>query len=404
MTRAIPLIVLLLAATGVGAAEHVETIDADLLSGLIISIDDKALVLRAGGKERSVPLRRIVSATLDRAAHADRKVAQGLLVTHRGDAIPLAAPRLDKGRFSFTNALLGRTQIALGDVEVVFLPGKGETALDIRRQCDKMKIVPTSQDIMVVDKDGKLLPIKGVLKRIGAESGSPEIKVSFRWQDTDRTISLAGVRAIVLAKAPVAGATAAGTLTGRDGTQVAFTDLALTGQTCKIKTPAAGDKTIPRRAVATIRFVTTGADSLSALRPTAVKEYGFFDRTFGHRLNMSVSGSPLKLDGREYRTGLGLHSFCELTYALNGKYVRLVTVAGIDDTVRPAGDAEVAFFGDGRPLGKPTRLRGKDRGTVLRVDLTGVKELKVRVGFGSDGLDVADHVDLAAARLIKPAT
>ena len=402
MTRAIPLIALLLGASGLDAAQRVETVDATVLSGQVISIGDKTLVLRTGGKDQSVPRSGIVEVILDKARQADAEVAQGLLVTHRGDAIPMGSLQLDKGRFSFTNVLLGRVQIALSDVEVLLLPGKAETALDVRRQCAKMKIVPTSQDIMVVAREGKLLPIQGILKSIGAESGSPEIKVSFRWQGADRTISLANVRAIVLAKAPAANATVAGTLTGRDGTRLAFLDLALTEQTCKIKTTAAGDKTLSRKAVASIRFTTIGADSLSTLRPTEVKEYGFFDRTFGHRLDASVGGGPLRLDGREYRTGLGLHSFCELTYALNGKYSRLVAVAGIDDAVRPAGDAELAFFGDGRPLGKPTQLKGKDHSTVLRVDLAGVKILKIRVGFGSDGLDVADHVDLAAARLIKP--
>ena len=37
----------------------------------------------------------------------------------------------------------------------------------------------------------------------------------------------------------------------------------------------------------------------------------------------------------------------------------------------------------------------------VRVDVTGVKRLTLRVDFGADQLDVADHVNIVAARLIK---
>ena len=384
-----------------GGPCHVETIDAVVLGGQITAIDDKTLVLRVGNKTQNIPRDQIIDVSLDRADRAADRPAQGVLTTHRGDVMSVSALRLDKGQFTFTNDLLGRTQIAMSDVATVFLPGPAESARDVRRRCDRKQLAATSQDTLVVVKEGKLLSIRGVLESIGAVQGSSETKVSFRWQETDRTISISSVRAIVLAKTPVKTVTAGGTLTGRGGTRVEFTSLMLTGQTFRIHTPAAGAKTVARKAVAAIRFNTPSAVDLSSIAPSHVREYGFFDRTFPHRVDASVSGGPLRLGGREYRTGLGLHSFCELTYALEGRYSRLVTAAGIDDAVRPAGNAELSIYGDGKLLGRPTHLTGKDSPTTLRVDLAGVKTLTVRVGFGADGLDIADHVDLGAARLIK---
>jgi len=78
-----------------------------------------------------------------------------------------------------------------------------------------------------------------------------------------------------------------------------------------------------------------------------------------------------------------------------------VTMAGIDDAVRPRGDAALTVLGDGKELLAPLRLRGQDAAKRVRVEVEGVKRLVVRVGFGEDGLDVADHVDLADARLIR---
>ncbi len=69
--------------------------------------------------------------------------------------------------------------------------------------------------------------------------------------------------------------------------------------------------------------------------------------------------------------------------------------------MRPAGSAEVTFLGDGKPLGKPITVTGKDAPKPVRLSLAGVKKLTVRVNFGPDKLDVADHLNLAAPRLIK---
>jgi len=37
----------------------------------------------------------------------------------------------------------------------------------------------------------------------------------------------------------------------------------------------------------------------------------------------------------------------------------------------------------------------------VRLSVQGVKTLTIRVEFGSDGVDVGDHVDIADARLVK---
>ena len=141
-----------------------------------------------------------------------------------------------------------------------------------------------------------------------------------------------------------------------------------------------------------------GPDRVEALGREGV---GFFGTTFHYRVNRSVAGTPLRMGGQTYRTGLGMHSFCELLIPLGDKYSLLVATAGIDDAVRPNGDATITFFGDGRPLGKPIQVTGKNAPQPVRLKLNGVESLLIRVDFGQDGLDFADHVDLVAARLIK---
>jgi len=401
MPKALGLISLFALAVVAGAAENVETLDARTLSGQVVSIDDKVLVLRSGKGDVSLPRKQVIDITLDQPADLLARIGQAVLVSNSGDILAANALSLDDVDFKFTNPLIGQTQVPMSNVVAFYMPSPTETAGDVQRQCAKMEISATTQDTLVVSKDGKLMSIRGVLKGISSPGGSSESKISFRWQDTDRTISAASVRAVVLAKAPPGEAVVAGTLTARDGTRVAFTSLTLKDQAFTVQTAAAGEKSLARKDVAGIRFLATGATDLSSLTPSDVKEYGFFDKTFPHKINAAVSGGPLSLAGRIYQTGLGLHSFSEITYAIDGKYSQFVTFVGIDDAVRPAGNAELTILGDGKALGKTIQLTGKDEAKTVRIDVTGVKLLTIRVGFGSDGLDVADHVDLVPARLIK---
>jgi len=99
---------------------------------------------------------------------------------------------------------------------------------------------------------------------------------------------------------------------------------------------------------------------------------------------------------------VGLHGPGGLSYKLDGQYATFVSTVGIDDAVRPNGDANVSFVGDGKPLCEPIRLHGKDSPQQdVRLKIAGVKSFVIRVDFGRDGLDFADHVDLANARLLK---
>jgi len=153
--------------------------------------------------------------------------------------------------------------------------------------------------------------------------------------------------------------------------------------------------------VLALRFRSDRVAELADIKPASVKEHGFFDKTFPYRTNQAVSGGPLTLDGRVYRQGLSLHSFCEQTYKLDGAYKTFVATVGIDDAVRPAGDATLTFLGDGKVLGKPLRLTGRDKPHTVRLDIAGIRAFTIRVDFGADKLDVGDHVNLAAARLVK---
>ncbi len=120
---------------------------------------------------------------------------------------------------------------------------------------------------------------------------------------------------------------------------------------------------------------------------------------FGPRADRSLSGGPLELGGKVYSKGLAIHSRTELVYRLAESYSRFSAVAGIDDRVRPRGNVRLTIRGDGKVL-FDAPIAGVDPPRPLDLDIRGVRRLSILVDFGED-LDVADHLDLCEARLVK---
>jgi len=139
---------------------------------------------------------------------------------------------------------------------------------------------------------------------------------------------------------------------------------------------------------------------LSDLEPAEAKETPFFDLVWHYRRDQSVDGNPLRLGGRTYRKGLGVHSRCELTYELKGGFRRFLADFGIDGEVGEKGDVDVAVLVDGVPRFERKSVTGRDGPVPVALDLAGAARLTLRVDFGRD-LDICDHADWANARLIR---
>lgn len=129
-------------------------------------------------------------------------------------------------------------------------------------------------------------------------------------------------------------------------------------------------------------------------QPASLKEF------YRPRWNQSLSGGALSLGGVEYGKGISMVSGSEVSYRLpEGRYSKLKAVAGIDDAVRPGGNARLLVLGDDKLLFEGT-VTGRDAPIPVEVDLTGVRRLKLKVEFGGEQ-EVLDHVDFCDARILK---
>lgn len=376
------------------AADQVETIDAQSATGQLLRVSPAGAVLRADARDRTIPAAELAQVRLAPAPDLMALTGQPVLATVAGDLLLVSPPAVADGKFSFTAPGLGPASLDLPAVQALYLPDPKQSPANVRDKLAQLKAAQGNQDVLLLARDKDFFALAGTLK--AADSA----QVSFRWDDADKKVDRSKVQAIRLAtvKPP---APPAGLLTLRNGSVLAFSALSLDESAATVATVSFGPRSIPRADLALIRFRCDRLVELSSLTPASVKQHGFFDRVFPYRNNRSVGGGPLRLGDTAYTSGLGLHSFCELSYDLAGNYSRFVAVVGIDQAVRPNGDAQLTILADGKPLAGPLRLTGKDDPQTLRLDLSKVRTLTLRVDFGPDNLDVSDHVDIAIARLIK---
>jgi hypothetical protein len=131
-------------------------------------------------------------------------------------------------------------------------------------------------------------------------------------------------------------------------------------------------------------------------------------KMFEPKTDRALLGGPLQLPRREgrqttsaanYAKGLALHSRTKIVYRLPREFRTFGAIAGIDSRMRPAGAVKLVISGDDKQLFSAA-VTGKDEPQPLSLDVRGVRRLTIFVDYG-EGLDVADHLDLANARLVE---
>lgn len=168
-------------------------------------------------------------------------------------------------------------------------------------------------------------------------------------------------------------------------------------------------------------FVLNGAFVyLSDLEPDKVEER--FPEGFERDPNLWAwkrdrevyAGDRLRLGGRAYDKGLGVHTYCAITYKLDGAYREFRTMIGLDDSTKfngsPGNEGQVTFrvlIGDEKDGMKPAKeiAEGKlmKRGVApaeLTVNVEGVKTMTLVADYGNY-LHVLGRGDWADAHLVK---
>lgn len=113
---------------------------------------------------------------------------------------------------------------------------------------------------------------------------------------------------------------------------------------------------------------------------------------------MGVSdGRALSLRGRTFEKGLGVHADSQVDFSLNGQCQRFGAAIGIDDETRGLGRATFLVVADGKTIYTSPELTGQSASLNVDVDISGVKQLSLRVVAGANNF--YDHADWAGAHV-----
>lgn len=145
---------------------------------------------------------------------------------------------------------------------------------------------------------------------------------------------------------------------------------------------------------------------LSTVRPTDYQMTPYFDIRWPYRVDRNVLGGPLRMQGRTYERGVGLHSACRIAWRIEDRHTRLRCRFGIDDTAGPLADVMVRILLGDQEIVAFDRLRQGEAPRELDIPLpidrtiaSFERLLTFEVEFGANG-DIHDRVNIVDAALI----
>ncbi|MGQ9574912.1 MAG: NPCBM/NEW2 domain-containing protein [Thermoguttaceae bacterium] len=381
-------------------AVEVETLDGAIAAGTLLELGPQGVKLDSGRGPVAIELDRLASMTLKADPEVPAPPPAVWLELVDGSCLVGSAYTAAEGRTRLTLTDGTPLELSTNDVKWVrFRPQTAATAAQWARFLEaEMK-----SDLLVLSTAEAIDRHKGLIRTV-----SPEV-VQFELDGELLPVQRARVYGLVYYHP--AGRElpqALGSVEEVSGASWSVQAVALAGQRLEWTTPTGLKVARPLAGVKRIDFSRGKVLYLSDLEPESVSwtpyiglgnDFPAREESAAPRRDRSRDGGPLQLDGKTYNKGLALASRTLLVYRLPERFRRLVAVAGIDDRVRPHGHVRLEIRGDQKVL-LETTLCGREPARPLSVELAGVRRLAILVDFGED-LDVADHLDLGEARLVK---
>jgi NPCBM/NEW2 domain-containing protein len=392
------------------SADQVEALDGTFKER-VVSIEKGAEGLVVKTEARAIPLDTVKAIRFRRAS---RKTGTSRLVLSNGDHVRGLVEVGDEDNVGFKSVSLGSRKISLEIVRALIPAGR--TAIEERALLAQLKDTD-EVDWVLLDNGGKS---SGSISSIDAG----KVAIDTDTQDGDGmgqlSFDISKVRMISVAPLGDDEEKGSGGLVGvallHDGSKLRGELVSLDDKHLTILHPLAGGKglKIERKQVSEISLQGGRFAYLSDLQPAGVEqrfpaEFTYEVDVWGYKKDRSVAGGPLSLGGKSYAKGLGVHSYCKLTYRLGKSYSKFKATIGLDDSVKYLG--EPGFGGvvfrvlvDGKPAKEYPNGIAIKKGRpaqAIEVELKGKSTLTLIADFDPVSLHVLGRANWADAHLIR---
>jgi hypothetical protein len=183
------------------------------------------------------------------------------------------------------------------------------------------------------------------------------------------------------------------------GSRLLLSQLKLTAHTFRLTRYGQADPTLLADEHVTALEVDHGRWRwLDRMPPVLDEHKPFMTVRWPTRFGLAVTGTPLRIAGRGYAHGIGVHSRSRLVWDLDGAR-RFRCTAGLDDSAGPRADVDIAVLVDGRVEFQRKGVKLSDGAIPIDVRTVGGEKLELRVNFGANG-DVLDRFNWSDAGLV----
>lgn len=291
----------------------------------------------------------------------------------------------------------GALSFPVGDVRSLRLAGVDEK---LEAAWSEMAVRDNRNDLLVVRKGDALDFVAGVVGDVSEK----DVKLLVR----EREVAVPRERVFGIVYVQQASPAAAlCEVTLASGDRLRISELSLADGKLVATIGGSAKVSIPLEQVSSLDFTLGKVKSLGDLPMTQTqfaKSPLLTSASFEVRKNRNSLGRVLRIGDREFPRGLWMHSGTSAMFRLGREYRRLTATIGLDwnstELPRIAPHVKVVFVADGKPI-ETRDVAWDDAPADLELDVTGVRELEVRVESPREIPGVLEHFVLGEARVIK---
>jgi len=359
-------------------------------AGELVRLSATELTLKKGTEEIRAPVADILEIRLPGAAAQPARLTPPLATLADGSVFSWVSVAATPRDVTFETPRLGKLTFPLRQTAHLRF-GAADPKID--EAWNELCGRDLKSDLLVIRKEDVLDYLDGTIGAIDDQT------IHFVTDGEEVPVKREKVFGVIYAGRASVAEKAACEVTTAGSDVLRMRDLTWEGDRFRGRLAAGPDVSLPAELVRTLDFSLGKVRYLSQMEPREVKYTPFFDHVWTYHRDRQRDGGPLRLGNKTYSRGLWIHSRTLLRYRISGDYRRFQAVMGIDQAVAPRGDVHVVISGDGKPL-LEADVRGTDPPQPVDLDVAGVRDLEIFVDFGGD-LDIADHLDLAEAKVIK---
>ena len=391
--RFLPAWLCLLSMSGVLTAAEITTLKGQKHSGEIVSIDDKAVVLKTATGEVSTPVPEVLQLTLPPAApvkppakFVDVELVDGSLLHCR--EFTLAGKQLQL-------VVLPDLKLTLPTASVSYILIDAQNPAT-RKEWDAIVSERTKSDRFFVRQNNRLDGLEGTFGDASADGK----EIDFTNSEGKVSKLPVGRFAALLYNNRLEGniAPTVCRIVDAAGNSIVATKAVLKGAILGITSVAGVAIDYPSlQTVAMLDYSKDKIVFLSDLKPSA-EDKAFDELSVLYSKDVNLDNQPIQLDGVVHGKGLVLHPPLALTYDIGGEYKDLKVVVGVETSVQTPSHVRLIFEGDGRKLFE-TEVKVKDKARAVVLDVKKIRQLKIRVS--AEGFPFGHQVTLADAKVSK---